>query len=65
MEDEEKTAKNIRQQEEEERIADNTQQELPFNNTGGEEGGAELALDPNNNQREGSQLGARRKVEKH
>ena len=47
MEDEEKTAKNIRQQEEE-RIADNTQQELPSNNTGGAEGGAELVLNTNN-----------------
>ena len=64
IEEKEKTAKNIRQ-EEEEKIADNTQQEQPSNNNGGAEGGAELALDPNNNQREGSQLGARRKVEIH
>ena len=60
-EEEEKTAQNI-QQEEVEKNADNTQQEKPSNNTGGAEGGAELALDPNNNQREGSQLGAHRKL---
>ena len=63
LEDEEQTAENIRQQEEMKRNADNTKQELPSNDTGGAAGGAELALDNNNNPREGRQLGAIRKVE--
>ena len=50
--------------EEEEEKAENIQQEEPTHNTRGAEGGAELALDPNNNKGEGSQLGARRKVDK-
>ena len=48
---------------EEEEQAENIQpEEEPTQNTGEEEGGAALALDLNNNEGEGSQLGARRKV---
>ena len=47
---------------EEEERAENIQQEEPTQNTREEEGGAALGLDLNNNEGEGSQLGARRKV---
>ena len=48
---------------EEEEQAENIQpEEEPTQNTREEEGGAALALDLNNNEGEGSQLGARRKV---
>ena len=49
---------------EKEERAENIQQDEPTQNNRGEEGGAALALDLNNNEGEGSQLGARRKVDK-